>query len=364
MNPSSRLRLGWLLPTLLFLGTAGDLACRLVRPEAVAFRAWEAMTSRPSTTGPFRASARFETASAYGDLASAANLPALRHYHEERFTTDAHGFRNAPGILPPAILLVGDSFGAGCGVNDEETLSAVMQKELDRAVYNAAGFAPSLDELRSTIRRLGMTRGVVVYEHVERWGAPSPFKSTWRLWDKPAQRRIDAWVNFSPLQIWCQRAHRRLENGEILPNSAEHEIVRGTLPGGEVMLFLRLERELKRTLEDADRAAVRWRELSDELKKDGLDLIVVLAPNKSTIYAPLTREGGDMTSGRAFLGRIQERLRALGVPALDLSPELERAARAGIGEGRLLYRPDDTHWTPEGQRVAAIAIAGLIRSGR
>lgn len=360
----NRLRLGWVLPALLVVGVLVDLACRLVPPEAVAFRAWEALTSRPSASGPFQASARFETETAYGDLASVANLPALRHLRPERFSTDAAGCRNGPVSGTPEILLVGDSFGAGCAVNDDEMLSVRLEQDLGRKVYNAAGFTPGLDEIRATLRRLGMTRGLVLFEHVERWGAPQKFEPARGLLDKPSQRRLGAWRDYSPLQVWCRRAHRRIEDDRILPNANAAEVLRGTLPSGETMLFLRFERRLKRTLDDADRAAAHWRGLADELKKDGFDLAVVLVPNKSTIYGPLTPEGADVAEGRAFLRRIEEKLNGLGVPAIDLSPALEKAAREGLAGRKWIYRLDDTHWTPEGHRVASAAVAALLRGAR
>src|SRR3954470_18535559 len=118
MEPSTRFRLGQMLPLILFLTALADLACRAIPPGAVAFRAWEAQSSHPCAIGPFRASSQYRTASAYGDLASIANLPQFRQYHEERFTTDAHGCRNSAPPRTPEILVVGDSFAAGCAVND------------------------------------------------------------------------------------------------------------------------------------------------------------------------------------------------------------------------------------------------------
>jgi lysophospholipase L1-like esterase len=53
---------------------------------------------------------------------------------------------------------------------------------------------------------------------------------------------------------------------------------------------------------------------------------------------------------------VDDVARAAGVDFLDLSPTLKAEAEAG----RLVYLADDTHWSAEGHRAAAAAIAERI----
>src|SRR5262247_2421093 len=79
----------------------------------------QALMPKPGSPWPNRSRAA-ESTRASGDLAALSNRPALREFRREVFTTDAHGFRN------PDIVVFGDSFAAGSGVSDDETLSAQL----------------------------------------------------------------------------------------------------------------------------------------------------------------------------------------------------------------------------------------------
>jgi len=58
-------------------------------------------------------------------------------------------------------------------------------------------------------------------------------------------------------------------------------------------------------------------------------------------------------------GRIERSLSGVSprIAYLDLTTSLREAAR----RGELVYRPDDTHWTAAGHRVAAEALSGVLR---
>lgn len=148
-----------------------DIALRFMPIEWVAFRAWEVVTDHPGRWAAFAALKTYRNPHAYGDLSNVGNLPALREYHEEIFTTDEYGFRNSPqkedGRVP-RVLLIGTSFSAGCGLSDDETLSAQLGARLKCRVYNAAGPWDYCNCARRAIARLKMHQGIVIYEFAER----------------------------------------------------------------------------------------------------------------------------------------------------------------------------------------------------
>ena len=355
-----------LIPGLLALAGVADLAARALVPrEAIAFRGWEAVSENPSP--PFRPSARW-SGTTYGDLASLGNLPECRVYREETFTTDGFGFRNAPRLAangPPDVLLVGDSFTLLTG-SDDETLSVRLSEASGRSVYNLGGVGPHLGHLRRAAAGLSMSKGLVLYEWVYRLNVPrrelvwaeAPRREGWaRLGSLAA---AEGWSG-GPLELLARRAFRWVERQGVIPNSPAHGVIRRPLAGGPDLLFYPGD----------DWAPIgRWpdaafdflKELEAELRPSGFGLAVVFVPTKSTVYGGAYPDVPQPSAeDLARIGTLAERLRASGLPALDLGPALRREAERALREDRLLFWRDDTHWNPEGIRVAARLLAPLLR---
>ncbi len=111
----------------------------------------------------------------------------------------------------------------------------------------------------------------------------------------------------------------------------------------------------------------------DQLAERGIHLLVVPAPNKASVYP-------DMLTGRApdrdklvnaKTIELMHRLQQAGVEVLDLFA-LFKQARADLpaGEATKYYLSQDSHWSPEGVRLAAQAVArrlidlGWVQRGR
>jgi hypothetical protein len=111
-------------------------------------------------------------------------------------------------------------------------------------------------------------------------------------------------------------------------------------------------------------AVVAWR---DALAARGIQLLVVLAPNKESIYPDyLTRRAlrrDAMISPQTH--DLMDRLKSAGVECVDLFALFAqaRASAGGPGESEL-YLAQDSHWSPAGVALAARAVAGrLIEKG-
>ena len=102
------------------------------------------------------------------------------------------------------------------------------------------------------------------------------------------------------------------------------------------------------------------------VQKEGAQFIAVLAPTTLRVYqdiANFEKAGEDIK--RWELNDLPDRLRKMiseispDIGYLDLTPALKSAAR----KNRLVFMSDDTHWSSEGHRVVAEALAGALTVG-
>ena len=365
MNPSDSsprgvFRLGWLLPIVTAAALLADMGARQLPIERFTFRAWETMAWGRKGDAPFRASAHYENASSYGDLASMGNLPSERRPHAEEFTTDAFGFRNLSVPERADVALVGDSFGVGAGVSDRETLSAKLEELTGLSVYNASGMPVTYDRLETLFQRLRMTRGTLLLQHLER--ALIQRRWTRGLRDRFPFNALENPFSASPLKIALKKAYRTVQDDRIFPNGSATSVERRTFPDGESILFYPPDLGSPGSEADADRGVERWLELSAWLEQRGITLAVVLVPSKFTVYGPLTTKKADVTAHRSYLNRLTEGLRKKGVLVTNLEPVYSDEARKRLPAKNYIYRLDDTHWNPEGIALGAREVAKTLPS--
>lgn len=370
-----RLTVGTTVPLVLTLAVLAELTLQTVPLGKFAFRALEALANPDRTGGPFLPGRRYENARSYGDLAALGNLRSRRQYRKETFTTDRWGYRNSDIGIPsrPAGILLGDSFGVAPGVEDTETFSAQLARGWGRGVYNAAGMFRMNDpaRFRAVARRLAMRGGVVIHEFLERQETPSvPVLRRRRPVPAPtetaSQKFAAAWRErwtTCRLRILAERVYRVAQNDRFLPNPHRDNVAVGRLINGEEILFLP---------GDVTAWSIRrpinteyWRWTRDELAKDGLRLVVLLVPNKYTVYGPLLDPpASDDAPGAEHLERLEAALRTAGIDVVNLKTVFRILARRGLEEGTYLYWLDDTHWTAEGMRIAAEEFVKAIPNRR
>jgi hypothetical protein len=361
--------MGRAIPALLAAVFVADVAARFVPVDPLTFRAWEALSRYRPPGAAFEPNRRYVHGQSYGDAAAMGNLPDLRQYRPEAFTTDARGFRNmgTSEERPVGILLAGDSFAVGSGVDDGATLSTMMSGALGCRVYNAAGVLPDPDRLRDLARDLGLHRGLVVHAYAEEVEPPSVPTSTKRELNRLIAGASSVvgrlaglargFVLVSPLRIASEKLFKQISNDRVLPNPYRTHVVRGTLANGDPILFVAAKLALVRSPRPV--SADYWSWLDAELETAGLDLLVVLVPSKNTVYRselvdPARRddERGD------FMDRLAQALAAAGVAVINLTPALAREAARRAPARDYLYWRDDIHWNREGIRLAADTIAG------
>jgi hypothetical protein len=374
-NSQPKLLLGRIGPAVVLICLLLDISLRFMPPRLIAFRAWESMTLFATGDGPFIPNAVYRSKRSSGDLASLANLPDLRQYREEVFSTDSAGYRNRRETATPfsGILVLGDSFTAGNGVSDAFTLSEQLHEISGFPVYNGAE-SPNFWQL---LEHLQMNRGLVIYQQLER--APLPYSLVASaLPDQSLRRRLvrkvfgdqraetlrrryasaDKWFrafkSYSPVKILSGRAVKFLQNDKIFPNPYGSAVVASKLRNGREILFLPTELNTHDPRKPTN--PVGFIQLKLELQKRGIGLLVLLVPDKYTIYRDLLSPASPETE-RQFLDVVEQHLAAANVPVLNLTPLFRRQAEALFPRDEYLYWLDDSHWNAEGIREAAQAIA-------
>jgi hypothetical protein len=345
--------MGRAIPALLFLVFLADIGARFLPVDPLTFRGWEALSRYRPPGAAFEPNRRYVQARSYGDSAAMGNLPELRQYRPETFTTDARGFRNTStaGAAPVAAILAGDSFAVGSGVADHDTLSVTLSRQLGCSVYNAAGMDPDPDRLRALAAELGLSRGLVLHAYAEDVEAPTVPPGGKRALNQTiaaATASVDRAIGLvrgfllvSPLRILSERAFKRLANDRILPNSYASSVIKGTLRNGDPMLFI--ASRVARVRGDRSVSAAYWLWMQQELQAAGLGLVVVLIPSKYTVYRDLLVDQPQRERGEAgFLEQLEHALRAANVPVLNLTRALSaeaarRAARHDYLSGRTTF---------------------------
>jgi hypothetical protein len=107
------------------------------------------------------------------------------------------------------------------------------------------------------------------------------------------------------------------------------------------------------------------RSFHDQLAARGIRLLVVPVPNKESVYPEqLSRraEGAGVSVGRPTRSLL-DRLGEAGIEVVDLFEAFRRAKESRSPADRAgLYLRRDSHWTPEGMKVAVQAVARRIRA--
>lgn len=366
-------RVGVLVPAILAGTLCVDVALRALPHDRFSFRAWEAIRT-PGEDAPFLPSHRYHNDRTYGNLAAIANLPAYRQYRSVTFTTDSFGYPNPPDAAsrrPVAALTVGSSFTAGSELGDGATLAAQLGRLTGRSVYNAGGATPDFAEIRAATRRLAALGGgtLVVIEHPGAREVPPltslhvPHKTA-RCRELAASRGLDSlcplvgWLDrhtrVSPLEILAQRALKRVEDDRWMPNPYAGLAFVARLENGDDMLFLTAERDWSRQPR-SERETVRYfRWLAGKLERERVTPLVVLVPEKYVVYAPLLHHPDpDAEQEVAYLNRVEQGVRAAGVPVVNLTAPLREAAATALAGGAHVYFLDDTHWNAAGAAVGA-----------
>jgi hypothetical protein len=108
------------------------------------------------------------------------------------------------------------------------------------------------------------------------------------------------------------------------------------------------------------------RSFRDQLQARRVRLLVVPVPNKESVYPEMLAqraEGAGVVVGEPTR-RLLDQLEQCGIEHVDLFEVFRRAKlEEGRSGPRRLYLARDTHWSPSGARLAAVAVARRVLDG-
>jgi hypothetical protein len=348
-----------------------DALSRFFPLDPLCFQAWECLTRYQEPGAIFEANRQFRSDRTHGNLSNMANLPALRQLRPQVFTTDALGFRNARNLAGTKIdgVIIGDSFVAGYGNSDDETLPVQLSATSGLRFYNGAGPYAYLATTRWLKSKLGFRRGYVIVVWTE--NVPLAYLQdaearaqrpdgrtrmvTAILGDRAERMRslLRGWWFTSPVRIVAEKAYLSISNDRVLPNVYAQKVVQRRLKTGEPILFYPPDVSAHHDRGDLQASGDYLARLGQDIRGEGFDPVVVLAPSKYTVYYPLLDGPSERVAVDSGQSAVAARLRAAGITTIDLTRAFQEQAAVSLAAGRYLYWLDDTHWNAEGIAVAA-----------
>ncbi len=317
-------------------------------------------------------------------------------------TLNARGWRDVEHALAPPpgafrILVLGDSFMYGNGVNLEEVFSRRLE-----AAAHAAGY-PQVEVINLGVSGYGTLQQylllveeglrydpdlVLLAFYAENdpgnnsqvlssliWSSVNP-NSYGRPYLAPGAD--DEWVIIPPDYARAQAAAQRSENRAWWQRTALAAVIDRLL----------LQRQLDATAdlritygaflcEESPDYAAAWaltarilHRLDSAVRAHGAGLVVFSVPSRAEVDpAFAVRIVEQAGPGPAFCfedspanARLLSILEEAGIPSIDLLPAFRAAARSG---GQVLFYERDPHWNPGGHALAAEQVlAALIEQGR
>lgn len=303
---------------------------------------------------------------AFGEGTRLANRFDFLTFRSEKFTVDTRGYRNPPFTVTPKVLLVGSSFSLGMSLNDEDTLSAQLNRQLGPTVYNASiWIEPTLtsSRIKQVSTLVGMKRGWVLLELINRVtynyepSPPLPLPNRREALRGALQAAVSsAHHPFAMVRI-SSLLNMRLHNDILFPNMYKDLYLEEELQTGRHVLYFGEDEAFSRKSVSPAETAGAVAQLRDDLSRSGLKLAVVLVPTGYTVYYPLLRKNPGPDFGKQYMSELTSLLNQEEVPVFNCLPLLRDAAAKELTAGRLVYWPDDAHWNPLGVATVARSVA-------
>jgi hypothetical protein len=300
-----------------------------------------------------------------------------RVYRSDR-QYDRDGFRNNRDLATADVVVIGDSFIEGAHVSEAELVTTRLATLLEgsEGILNLGRAAYGPEQELHVLKRFGLRR--------------RPAACVWAFYegndlDDIAEYRVGRGTIAD-----CLRTGRGLAPGfadrSFTPNALGFVLrtwidppprwpasrYRGRFrsnDGHQIFLdfangdYRREPIVSERTSPSLIRLRMILKEAQDCCRDAATRLIIVFIPTKLRVY----RDACLFPSNSVCAGwPLDDLPRIIGELAIEISPEiryldLTPQFRSEAISGKLLYLPDDTHWSPEGHQFAARAIAELVR---
>lgn len=316
--------------------------------------------------------------------------PKLLHIHKPHYQSrfngieyryDRNGLRNEVDLKTADIVVIGDSLIEGWGVPATDLMTFYLAKELDRTVANVAQSWYGPQQELELLRRYGLALrpkacvwsffegndlgDVHRYREVSGdWGGFSDRlrsvresfgeRSFSRNAVRAVRRILDSWRH-GEAAGWALAHGRPASSTDGFPSGVfEESNGRKTR-----MVFLEPNAPLSaKEYEALEEVRSILRQAYELCRRNDARFLVIFIPTKFRVYSRFT---GFAAAEHTDLPQRLEAIVRAELPDgefLDLTVGFTEAAKHGV----LTYFPGlDTHWSPEGHRVAAAAVARSLR---
>lgn len=305
----------------------------------------------------------------FGDLAAAIGEPQCRQYRPFYFKSDEYGFRNDADNEKSEynLIILGDSFGFGSGMTQNETFTSLFSNLHGFKTYNLSmdGVSPWEEYVNLVYEypRLHLQKGATVL-----W-----LMFTGNDLDEDYREEMDL-AKF-PKRSFLERIYvpyRRFKDQsplrQVIQDSLPRNyVVKKSLPDGRSMLFVKLYvKNRLRDLPDIQKNLnyklfqKTFESMVKFTREHDLNLVVALIPSSEEVYQwvvegvsvdqPVQHHVGFSTA----LSKMCEDSK---IPYCDLFPDIKQAADQRYKVSReVLWWLDDSHWNYEGEKIAANTI--------
>lgn len=301
------------------------------------YRPWEALLFQSEGLFPFYPNKTIKMKSV-GDLCHHTKFEIVK---EENWITDKLGYRNTNFTESPDILLIGDSFIAGSGLDQDSTLSELLISKLNCSVYNMAP-ATFSDFITLKNNRLLRKPKIIIFSNVERTIPPKlvndnkiknitfPTEAT-LLSHKLKRQYLIKYINARILK----------KNGTGIPGIKERN-----------MYFLNGVNQVN-PHNEINEVALNLLDYKEYCELNGIIFYYLPLPNKETVYY----ENVPFEVQPSFLNQLQLILKKKNVKMINSISVFNKYRLTNKG---FLYHLDDTHWNSRGVNLIADEITRIL----
>ncbi len=309
-----------------------------------------------------------------GNIGEVLCLPP---HHEEPFdlTYDKNGFRNEKDLARADIAVIGDSYIESQMMPGAQLVTTRLAELTKQTVANfgQSGYGPQQELVvlkRYAIPLHPKTVVWVFYEGNDLLDARDymnrreALNATWgrvdSFWYRSFAKNSLIWL-IGTLQSCVLNPDEKLRITRTTVVDSSGKPQQLYVKGLSVSVNLSTEE-----LNGLQETAAILEEAYRLVQQEGQRFVVVFAPHAYRVYGEITHFQG--VSGGAIwpkVNNLPDHLRRIlrdispEIDYLDLTPALQSAAR----KNALVFFPDDTHWTAEGHRVVAAALAETLTIG-
>jgi alginate O-acetyltransferase complex protein AlgJ len=270
------------------------------------------------------------------------------------FQTDKYGFRNTDFIKNPKILIIGDSFTWGGGLNQDEIVSSVLNRDYpDVTSYNIApaNFNTFIQLLSKNIIN---KPEMIVLSCIERNILEDYYVPNIGLYDKKVkslgskgQYLYMVADRISKKIMWNYFSARiKKSTGSGIQSSVNKNLF--FFQGEKVALSANEE-----TISKFTERIVTYKKYCDSL---GIKFVFLPIPNKETILYKLV----PLQSQPDILIKLHQELLQRNIATINTLDLFNYNNEKGI----MLYQADDTHWNKTGVKLAAKEIMNEYKKER